>query len=54
MRYNEALYQNAMRARHAQGNPDDIPALLNALVHALAKIDTTPTAETLRLAQALT
>ncbi|MFC4063683.1 BTAD domain-containing putative transcriptional regulator [Actinoplanes subglobosus] len=51
--YNEDLYRTAMRARHAAGDHDGIPILLQALTAALAEIDTEPTVETVQLAHEL-
>lgn len=51
--YNEDLYRTAMRARHALGDHDGIPILLQALTAALAEIDTEPTVDTVQLAHEL-
>lgn len=52
-RYNEALYVQAMHARHALGDADGIRTLLRALTKALADLDAEPQDDTLALAAKL-
>ncbi|MER7006307.1 LysM peptidoglycan-binding domain-containing protein [Dactylosporangium sp. NPDC000555] len=52
-RYNEALYVNAMHARHALGDADGIRTLLRALTKALADLDAEPQEDTIALATRL-
>ncbi|MEU1605532.1 BTAD domain-containing putative transcriptional regulator [Micromonospora matsumotoense] len=47
--YNEQLYQQAMRAHAALGDPDAIRALRSTLTHRLSEIDAEPTDDTLDL-----
>ncbi len=52
-RYNEALYQKAMHARHALHDTDGIRTLLHALTKALADLDAEPEEKTTALATKL-
>jgi DNA-binding SARP family transcriptional activator/nucleoid-associated protein YgaU len=52
-RYNEALYTQAMHARHALRDPDGIRTLLRALTKALADLDAEPHEDTITLANQL-
>ncbi|MFD6754891.1 BTAD domain-containing putative transcriptional regulator [Micromonospora gifhornensis] len=51
--YAESVYQHAMRAHAALGHLDEIVALRRTLTHRLHDIDTTPSRETLALADQL-
>ncbi|WKU03405.1 BTAD domain-containing putative transcriptional regulator [Micromonospora sp. HUAS LYJ1] len=51
--YNEQLYQQAMRAHAALGDPDAIRALRSTLTHRLSEIDAEPSDDTLDLVHCL-
>lgn len=52
-RYNEALYVQAMHARHALGDADGVRTLLRALSKSLADLDAEPRDDTIELANTL-